>query len=130
MQLAISELEIRELLTAIERGTVQITPVQDPQEIYAGVAEYIVDNGWRLAVFVDCNEWDYIEWIEAPDGRRVDYDHLYDAPSDLKNYVPPESVAWERYRIPGYLKFRCPRCGSILRRVNKSDRFKCPSCLE
>lgn len=130
MQLAISDGEIREVLTSIERGAVHLTPIRDPQDIYAGVVEYAVDNGWRLAVFNDCNEWDYLEWIEAPDGRRVDYDQLCDASSDLKNYVPSISVAWERYRIPGYLKFRCTRCGVVLKRANRRERFKCPSCPE
>jgi len=128
--LAIPEGEIRELLTAIEFGTVHLRPVQDPQDISAGVVEYEVDNGWRLAVFSDCNAWDYLEWVEAPDGRRVDYDQLCDASSDLKQYAPSTSVAWERYRIPGYLKFRCPRCSAILQRENRSERYKCPSCLE
>ena len=39
MQLAISEAEIRELLTAIERGTVHLTPMQEPQRIYSGIVE-------------------------------------------------------------------------------------------
>lgn len=128
MQLAISETEIRELLTAIERGTVHLTPVQEPQRIYSGVVEYVADNGWRLAVFNDCNEWDYLEWIETPDGRRVDFDQLYDS-SDLAEYVPSTSVAWERYNIPGYMKFRCTRCGATLKRGNPGDLFQCGSCL-
>ena len=127
MQLAISEAEIRELLTAIERGTVHLTPIQEPQRMYAGVVEYAVDNGWRLAVFNDCNEWDYLEWIETPDGRRVDYDQLCEA-SDLARYVPSRSVAWERYNIPGYMKFRCTECGSPLIREYRRDSYKCGSC--
>jgi len=129
MQLAISEAELRELLTAIERGTVHLTPIQDPQDIYAGIVEYAVDNGWRLAIFNDCNEWDYLEWVEAPDGRRVDYDQLCDASSDLKAYVPSTSVAWERYRIPGYMRFRCLQCGTILKHTAPRDRTRCASCV-
>lgn len=130
MQLAISEGELRELLTAIERGTVHLTPVQDPQDIYAGIVEYVVDNGWRLAVFNDCNAWDYLEWIEAPDGRRVDYDQLCDASSDLESYVPSTSVVWERYYIPGYMRFRCRQCGAILKHADARDRTKCASCVD
>jgi hypothetical protein len=51
MQLAISETEIRELLTAIEQGTVRLTPIKEPQAIYAGVVEYAASNpetrGWK-----------------------------------------------------------------------------------
>ena len=90
MPLAIPEAEIRQLLTAIETGSVQLTPLEEPQQIYAGVVEYVVSNGWRLAVFNDCNEWDYLEWIETPDGRRVDYDQLCEM-SALSNYLPSSS---------------------------------------
>ena len=128
VQLAISEAEIRELLTAIECGTVHLTPMQEPQRMYTGIVEYDVDNGWRLAVFNDCNEWDYIEWIEAPDGRRVDYDQLCDASSDLAHYVPSTSVAWDRYYIPGHMKFRCTLCGAVLKRGSRGDLFQCDSC--
>ena len=47
MQPAISEAEIRELLTAIESGTVHLTSIGEPQRIYAAVVEYVVNNGWR-----------------------------------------------------------------------------------
>jgi hypothetical protein len=129
MEWAISEAEIRELLTAIETGTVHLTPIREPQDIYAGIVEYVVDNGWRIAVFNDCNEWDYIEWVETPDGRRVDYDQLDEIP-DLRNYEPSTSVAWERYYIPGGGKCRCTECGTILKGRNLQAPFQCDSCLK
>ena len=126
MDLAIPETEIREVLSAIEIGTIRLTAVEEPQRVYAGVVEYSATNGWRLAVFNDCNEWDYLEWIEAPDGRRVDYDQLWQS-SDLANYEPEPSVAWERYGMPGNMKFRCTRCGAAFK-YNKGDVFICGSC--
>ena len=92
MERAVDTLRSRELLAAIEAGTVHLTPIGEPQRIYAGIVEYVINNGWRLAVFNDCNEWDYLEWIETPDGRRVDFDQL-DKVSDLRSYRRPRSVA-------------------------------------
>ncbi|HET6961975.1 MAG TPA: hypothetical protein VFJ27_05750 [Terriglobia bacterium] len=91
MALAIPAAEIRALLTAIELGAVRLTPMEEPQRVYSGVVAYPTTNGWRLGVFNDCNEWDYLEWIEAPDGRRVDHDQLWDS-SDLVQYEPDPVV--------------------------------------
>ena len=129
MKLAISETEIRELVAAIEQGTVQVTPTEEPQAVYAGVVEYVASNGWRLAVFNDCNEWDYLQWVVAPDGRRVDYDQLDDFARELSQYQPDETVAWERYGIPKYPTFRCTVCGTILE-SGKRKVFKCDLCLK
>lgn len=126
MELEISEDEIRAVLSAVESGAIRLTPTMEPQLVYAGVVEYEATNGWRLAVFNDCNEWDYLEWIEAPDGRHVEYDQLWQS-SDLANYVPEPSVAWERYGIPGYLKFRCTRCGDALD-YKRDDVVTCGRC--
>jgi len=128
VELTISEDEIRSVLSAIERGAIRLTPLEEPQRVYAGVVEYAATNGWRIAVFNDCNEWDYIEWIEAPDGRRVDYDQLWES-SDLANYEPQPDIAWERYGMPGNMKFRCTQCGVPFKyRLDKV--LKCGSCRE
>jgi hypothetical protein len=128
MELGIPEYEIREFLGAIESGAVRLTSVEEPQHVYAGVVEYAASNGWRLAVFNDCNEWDYLEWVEAPDGRRVDYDQLCDS-SDLAQYEPEPSVAWERYGIPGAMKFRCTCCGVDFKYA-KDNVFLCGPCRQ
>ena len=67
---------------------------------YFGTPEYAASNGWKLCVFSDCNEWDYFEWIEADDGRRVTYNDLHDANVGLAFYSPSEGVAKERYGFP------------------------------
>jgi hypothetical protein len=69
----LSEKAIRDFLRAIERGDVTLRPEVDPQEVYAGTVAYQASNGWRIAVFNDANEWDYIEQIVAADGRSVDF---------------------------------------------------------
>jgi hypothetical protein len=128
MELAIPEAEIRELLTSIEHGTIRLAPMEEPQRVYAGVVQYSAANGWRLAVFSDCNEWDYLQWIEAPDSRCVDYEQLRHA-SGLAQYEPDPLVAWESYGLPGAMKFRCTRCGTAFKH-GKDDIFLCGSCRE
>lgn len=69
--LAIPDEEMRAALDAADAGGVAIETVHDWH--YCGVAEFHLANGWKVAVFNDCDEWDYIEWVEAPDGRRESY---------------------------------------------------------
>lgn len=66
--------EIIAVLDAADRGEVEIRPVgaTNWMEQYCGIMEFHLGNGWKLGVFNDCCEWDYIEWIQAPDGRRED----------------------------------------------------------
>ena len=96
---AIQDEEMRMVLDAADRGDVVIVTVHD--WAYCGIAEFHLANGWKLAVFDDCDEWDYIEWVEAPDGRRESF--VVDAPghattftkSDvLKNWSPKHSERW------------------------------------
>jgi hypothetical protein len=103
------EQEVWEFLQAIERGEITLTPEEEPQEVYAGTVHYQASNGWRLAVFNDANEWDYLEEIVTADGRSLDYGDLDPFPR-LDNYEPSDEISWSRYRIPGYCRFRCPRC--------------------
>ncbi len=36
---------------------------------YSGVVSWRTQGGWIVSVFNDCGEWDYLERVEAPDGR-------------------------------------------------------------
>jgi hypothetical protein len=129
MTLAISKQEILSFLHAIESGEIVLTPMQEPQWVYAGVVVYNASNGWRIAVFNDANEWDYIEWIVASDGRRVDF--IFDMTeryADFERYVPSNDVAWRCYGIPGYLQSRCKQCGSSID-ADPSGRYLCQQCI-
>lgn len=109
---AISDIEIWEFLRAIESGSVVLTPDGDrePQLIYAGDVPYRASNGWRIVIFNDANEWDYIDEIVTSDGRRISYDEIADSFPDIDNYEPTIEISWLRYRIPGYISFRCSVC--------------------
>jgi hypothetical protein len=83
--------EARELVAALERGDVTLSTTDDPHEVYCGHIEYKSSNGWTLIVFNDCDDWDYFDHIEAPDGRWLDYDTLWDHDRDgLAEYEPTE----------------------------------------
>lgn len=128
MPLAISKEEIFSFLHAIESGEVALTPLKEPQWVYAGVVRYHASNGWRIAVFNDANEWDYIEWIIANDGRRVDFFDMDEQDSDLENYAPSNEIAWCRYGIPGYRQNRCRQCGTAIV-PDSSGRYLCQQCI-
>lgn len=89
--------EIKAVLEAVERGELTATR---PDPGYCGDEEVVISNGWRLMVFNDCDSFDYIETVEAPDGRSVDL-HAYTAAPRYKAALampmPDEDdeAAWE-----------------------------------
>jgi hypothetical protein len=107
----IPEEELLEFLKAIEAGTILLQPEECiPQDIYAGNVPYTASNGWRITIFNDCNEWDYVDHVIAPDGRSLSFDEIDNFMSVAREYTPDIEVAWSRYGIPGYMRFRCANC--------------------
>lgn len=58
-------------------------------------------NGWRFCVFEDAGGWDYLEWAQAPNGRRWDFGDGWQrgqesqAPSEaLMNWRPDHEDRW------------------------------------
>jgi len=125
---AISEAEALAFLRAIESGEIPLTPSENPQSVYAGNVHYTASNGWQITIFNDANEWDYIEEIKAPDGRKVAYDDMFHSMPALENYELSDETAWLRYGIPGYCIFRCTRCGEKLPYEQRLDPFLCSAC--
>jgi hypothetical protein len=60
----------------IELGTIHMEqePLEiigeTPAQVYAGDVTYRTKRGWTFVIFNDCNSWDYIEDVIAPDGRQ------------------------------------------------------------
>ncbi len=106
---AFTEDELLSLMGQIERGEVTLEPLQHPQQVYAGPVRYRASNGMLLTLFNFANAWDYLELVEAPDGRRVTRREMEQMPR-MKVYEPPPKVAWKRYGTPGYCTFLCVRC--------------------
>lgn len=127
---AATEVELIQFLKAVEDGSVSLTPEQEPQDVYAGNVSYIASNGWRIVVYNDANEWDYIDSITTSDGRIFDYDAL-DEMAAVDTYEPSTEIAWTRYGIPGYCRFQCKACGTRLTKPNGASMrppFLCPAC--
>jgi hypothetical protein len=83
--------EAMALLKRIESGEVTL----DLQKvIFFGPVEYLASDGWKLAVFDDAGEWDYLEWIESPEGQRRTFERL---PEWFQDYQPPISVISNAY---------------------------------
>ncbi|HWZ45054.1 MAG TPA: hypothetical protein VNW97_16385 [Candidatus Saccharimonadales bacterium] len=126
----ISEQELMEFLKAVEEGAISLRPEADPQDIYAGNVPYAASNGWQIAIFNDCNEWDYIDGVETSDGRRLRFDDIDGFMPIAREYVPEDDVAWRRYGIPGYCTFRCTSCSNVLEdRELRRPPFRCGLCV-
>lgn len=126
---ALEESEVREFLDGIEKGTITLLPKNDPQDVYAGDVEYEASNGWHIIIFNDANEWDYIDTIKTPDGRTLNFDELQQKMPTISCYEPSDEIAWKRYGIPGYCRFRCKRCGVQLKRMDlRCLPFLCIKC--
>jgi hypothetical protein len=124
------EVELSQFLKAVEDGSVSLTPEQEPQDIYAGNVSYIASNGWRIVVYNDANEWDYIDSITTSDGRNFDYDAL-DEMAAVDTYELSGEIAWTRYGIPGSCRFRCKSCGARLPKPKGGSMrppFLCLAC--
>lgn len=63
--------EIVDLLRRVGNGEVVprlANPERTWRDTYCGEVDFLVD-GWQVAVFNDCDDFDYIDSAIAPDGR-------------------------------------------------------------
>lgn len=90
----ITSQEAMQLLRDIETGAVTLTPLDDWWEVFAGNVRYTTSNGWTIIVFNDCNDWDYVDTLTAPDGRSAEYEDL---PRDVQAYRPATLEIEQRY---------------------------------
>lgn len=123
----ISHKEIWDFLLAIEGGAVTLSPHGDPQDIYSAAITYHGSNGWKIVIFNDCNQWDYIEEIVTDDGRRMDYDEIFEAYPDIDTYCPSPQISWSRYLIPADQLFHCLFCGATFDRLKalRAHKVEC-----
>ena len=124
------EQELAAFLKAIEDGSVFLRPEHQPQDVYAGNVGYVASNGWRIVVYNDANEWDYIGSITTVDGR-IFSDHELDQIPAVAEYQPSEEIAWSKYGIPGHCVFRCTECGTRIKKERGktiTSPFLCNAC--
>ena len=88
-----------------------------PQIIYCGDVEYHVSNGWRIRIFNDCGDWDFIDSVFSPDGRIWQYNDIYKhddegrSTKETRRLYDEEprgdrEMIWQFYGLPGYLQHR------------------------
>lgn len=102
----ISDEEIVAALEVADRGEVEIRPHGESNWMvqYSGVMEFHLGSGWKVAVFNDCLSWDYIEWIEAPDGRREEFmsrdGKTFTASEAMSAWEPKHPERWGKWSLP------------------------------
>jgi hypothetical protein len=98
----LSPASVLDVLRAIDRGDLTIIGIEGVQEV---TIEFTVSNGWKLFVFNDAGEWDYLESALAPNGSRwaaptepgVDEKAW---PEELMNFHPSPESQIRNYRWP------------------------------
>ena len=125
---SITEKELLQFLKAIEEGAIFLLPESNPQDIYAGNVAYTASNGWRITIFNDCNTWDYVDKVITADGRSVGFDSIDNDMPTAREYLPADEIAWRRYGIPGYCRFRCTQCDADLDFDLRKAPFLCDPC--
>ncbi len=88
--MAVTSELVKQFLLSIESGEIRLTPTSDPKQTYNGIVHYQASNGWHLSVFVDCDDWDYVETIITDDGETLDFNALDQM--GLIDYEPSESA--------------------------------------
>lgn len=78
-QLQVRGEEIAELLRRLGRGE-EIVRLVEPdfswQRVYAGNVEFEI-GGYRVVIFNDCDELDYVDSVVTPDRRIGDFEDWY-----------------------------------------------------
>lgn len=104
----LTEQEVLDVLSSVERGEVTIPEHErrDAAALYCGICVFHLSNGWEVAIFNDCDAWDYIEWVKTPDGREVDFEGLAGLGATpppmprLYDYAPPPASSEALWGIP------------------------------
>ena len=82
---------LRQLLADIDSGalTLERPPGSGANfEWFCGYPTFKA-AGWTICVFDDAGDWDYLEWVESPDGKRTEYpvNTLYEDLSEAQRLV-------------------------------------------
>ncbi|WP_443696944.1 DUF7693 family protein [Pseudomonas sp.] len=97
----LSAREVCQVLREVVFGRLTITNAgqQSWDDIYAG--HFVVNvEGWRLTIYNDCDELDYCEECESPDGRRWAFE-----PGDRDGTDPVALLStWEHQSLEQMLK--------------------------
>lgn len=83
--------QLKGIVLAIVQGLIPVKP-HDPEACEVGChtwVEYRILD-WTICAFNDGGDFDYIEWVQLPDGTRWDDD----LPEDFWRYRPQHPEHW------------------------------------
>lgn len=86
--------ECADFLRRIDAGeeTCTVGDQSDWDDAFCGNVTWEFASGWKLTVFNDCYCWDYVDRIDAPDGRYADFDDWH-----MRLDVRDEHGGWAGY---------------------------------
>lgn len=100
-----SELSSEEILAVLDAtNTGEVTTREEDRAkclaTYCGNVEFLLSNGWTVTVFNDCDSFDYVDSVRAPDGRVAEYKPTLPPFRDGKAYLDewvldPDWYRWE-----------------------------------
>lgn len=93
--------EVKELLIKVGRREAipeLINPLRTWEETFCGNVPYTVD-GWEIVIFNDCNSWDYIDSVVAPDGRIGDYLDWFEDKDFTQSNQPDDCLYFENSNL-------------------------------
>lgn len=81
MSARIDSTEVAELFRSAMRGAiaVKLTGSRSWADVYCGNVEFSFGT-WRVTLFNDVMELDYVDSVVAPDGRTAEYDDWFKSP--------------------------------------------------
>ncbi len=87
------------MLDEIEKRILTIKPQTIIEKGHSGNIIYKVSNGWKIIVFLDCGEFDYIDSFISPTGEETDPFKI-ESFNMLRNYNPPAYAQMAYYKVP------------------------------
>ena len=85
--------EIADLFRQAIKGEVEVMAVDSSwEDVWCGDALIII-GGYKLRIFNDCGELDYVSTATAPDGREGDFDKWYDEADEPVASLCPGEIA-------------------------------------
>jgi len=92
----ITDEQVEQLFKDIDEGRVTVKPTRETwKEAWAGDVEFTCSNGWRVVVFNDCDEWDYVDSVIAPDGDKATWGgDIWADPPKWSNWHPRDPAPW------------------------------------
>lgn len=79
-----------EVLELVDSGKeeVRYTGTNPEADVFSGNVPFESASGWRIVVFIDCGDWDYVDRAISPSGEEYDFD-------DLPDWRPEHPEFWK-----------------------------------